>query len=264
MIKQQKNGRGGSSAFIMATQSIGLDIGSTATKAVRITNAEIAASYIQPTGGDMLAAARDALEAVREGDCPVVVTGYGRWQAEELGRVVTEVACHARGAAHDFPDIVGLLDIGGQDAKAVRIRGGLPEDFALNDRCAAGTGRFLEFIAGRLDMDAAEMGALELPDDDILHLSSTCTVFAESEVISLLAGGVSREAVVAALFASVARRMAGLVAQVHLDGKIALSGGGARYGNLVAAIRKETGLDVVVPPRPHLVGAFGAALAGRL
>jgi predicted CoA-substrate-specific enzyme activase len=248
----------------MTNQSIGLDIGSTATKVVRITDGEIAASYIQPTGGDMLASARDALNAVREGDCPVVVTGYGRWQAEELGRVVTEVACHARGAAYHFPDIVGLLDIGGQDAKAVRIRDGLPEDFALNDRCAAGTGRFLEFIAGRLEMDAAEIGAMDLPDEDIPHLSSTCTVFAESEVISLLAGGISREAVVAALFASVARRMAGLVAQVHLDGNIALSGGGARYGNLVTAIAMETGLDIAVPPDPHLVGAFGAALAAGL
>ncbi|MCP4230308.1 MAG: 2-hydroxyglutaryl-CoA dehydratase [bacterium] len=242
---------------------IGLDIGSTATKAVRVADGEIAESYVRATGSDMLAAGRDALDAVGGGDYPVIVTGYGRWRARELGEVVTEVACHARGAVHYFPDIVGLLDIGGQDAKAVRIRGGLPEDFALNDRCAAGTGRFLEFIAGRLEMDAAEMGAMELPGDDIPHLSSTCTVFAESEVISLLAEGISRPAIVAALFASVAKRMAGLVAQVHLDGKIALTGGGARYDNLVAAIRTETSLDVVVPPDPYLAGAFGAALVAK-
>ncbi|OGR04673.1 MAG: 2-hydroxyglutaryl-CoA dehydratase [Deltaproteobacteria bacterium RIFOXYA12_FULL_61_11] len=253
---------------------LGLDIGSLTCDAVAIdSEGRFLAGAVVPTGARNLEAiARARTEVLAALDPPstaqvvVVSTGYGRDRVADRLAAVTEITCHAEGIADLLPRTTLLIDIGGQDSKAIRLDAGKVLDFAMNDKCAAGTGRFLEAMARALEIEVTELQDLDAATTSTSALSSMCTVFAESEVVSLLAGGTAVPSIVRGLHRAIAVRTAGLVRRVapSLTGlSISMSGGVAHNAGVVRALSEELGLPISVPPRPDLVGALGAALIAR-
>jgi len=246
---------------------VGVDAGSTTWKAVVIEeDGRIVASRIEAAEPRVEAQTRRVLDELLgpAGGArpPLAATGYGRRRVPDATTRLTEIAAHARGAARVAPDARFVLDVGGQDAKAIRLGpGGRAVEFAMNDRCAAGTGRFLENALARLHLDWADLertvGAAARP----ARISSTCAVFAETEIVGLLADGVPVAEVVRGLVEALADRLAALLAQVRPDGPIAATGGVARNRALLEAIAARVGHPVRATPDPQLVGALGAALS---
>ncbi|HSN93404.1 MAG TPA: acyl-CoA dehydratase activase [Anaeromyxobacteraceae bacterium] len=246
--------------------AIGIDAGSTTCKAVAVDGAgRIVARRIEPASPRVDEQSRRLLEELRAevgSEPPVAATGYGRKRVP-AARAVTEITCHARGAFALTGRAGLLLDMGGQDTKAIRVgRGGEVLDFSMNDKCAAGTGRFLEVILARLQVPLAEVAAHAARAARAVTVSSTCTVFAESEVISLVASGEPLEGIVKGLHAALASRVAAL-AHARPEDEVFLSGGVALNAAMVAALAGALGRPVRVVPEPQLVGALGAALAAR-
>jgi predicted CoA-substrate-specific enzyme activase len=247
--------------------SLGLDLGSTASKGLLFADGKVLAKVLRGTTPDVrgLAGAmvRELCDTAGVTDADIdgaVVTGYGRRLAADMGEPITEITCHARGVLKNAPDVTGVVDVGGQDAKAIRLGADGFEDFALNDRCAAGTGRFLEVMANRLGYSFEGFADAALSAENRPDISNTCTVFAESEVVGLIADGVSPAELAAALHLAAARRAADLAEQVSLKGMAALTGGVALNKAFVAFFREVSGLDVFVPPEPQFTGALGAAI----
>lgn len=208
-----------------------------------------------------LASAGIAAEEVRN----VVATGYGRASIDFASRTVTEITCHALGARRLFAEAKTVIDIGGQDSKVIKLaEDGLFEDFAMNDKCAAGTGRFLEVMARSLDTNLESLGRLSALSKADVRVSSTCTVFAESEVVALVAKGVPKEDIIRGLHRSVAERVYAMVARLRAEGPFVMTGGVAKNLGVVAALEERLGTKLLVPPEPQIVGALGAAIvAGR-
>jgi predicted CoA-substrate-specific enzyme activase len=192
---------------------------------------------------------------------PLVATGYGRKLVRRADRVVTEITCHARGVYRALGHGGTLVDVGGQDSKVIGLS---PEgevlDFAMNDKCAAGTGRFLENTCRRLGVDLEHLGEVALSAREEATLSSTCTVFAESEIVSLLAHGVAVEPILRGLHKALVQRLVAMIRTVGLRPPLMLSGGVARNPAIAHLLEAETGERVIVPPNPQLMGAYGAAL----
>lgn len=207
---------------------------------------------------------RTAVE--RSGCCPeelhsVVGTGYGRNGLPFATRTVTEITCHARAAAHLVPGAATVIDVGGQDCKVISIdSAGHVRDFVMNDRCAAGTGRFLEVMARAMDVGLERFGEIALLSDRPAPISSTCVVFAESEVVSLLAAGAAREDVVAGIHDAIARRILAMGEKVGIVREVVLTGGGGLSAGLKWALERSLGHPVRVAPMPQYAGALGAAL----
>ncbi|MFH1436952.1 MAG: acyl-CoA dehydratase activase [Pseudomonadota bacterium] len=254
---------------------LGIDIGSLSCDAVLIDDREnIVASTVVPTGARNIEAIRRArgevlaAAGISEKDiAAVVATGYGRDRVEKRLASVTEITCHGRGIRKLLPGTDVLIDIGGQDSKVIRFDGdGNVSDFAMNDKCAAGTGRFLEAMARALEVDIDQLEKLDRGAAGNLTLSSMCTVFAESEVVSLIADGAEVAEIAAGLHRAIATRQHTLVKRVApdiTDMKIAMSGGVARNRGVVRALEKLLGRPVAVPDEPDTVGALGAALIAR-
>lgn len=254
---------------------LGVDIGSLSCDAVVMDdNKQIISSSVVPTGarnGESIArAVAEALNGagISEADIAgTVSTGYGRDRVEGRLSSVTEITCHAQGIQALIPDARVLVDIGGQDSKAIRLGSdGRVMDFAMNDKCAAGTGRFLEAMARALQVDIEELAVLDEGAKGNIMLSSMCTVFAESEVVSLIARSVEMKEIVRGLNKAIASRTLSLVKRVAQDTsglKLAMSGGVARNKGVVHALSEAVGLDIVVPPEPDIVGAYGAAIIAR-
>ena len=230
----------------------------------------LATAYL-PTGWEPDRAGQECLAqalaraGVAEGDLGgLVVTGYGRHLWRSAGRAVTEITCLAAGARQALPPARTVFDVGGQDIKVLSLDAeGQVAGFAVNDRCAAGTGRFLEMAAQRLGLTVAELGALALEATEGVRLSSLCAVFAESEIVGLLARGGAREQIARGLCDGVAQQLLHLAASVVHEPPVALMGGVARNPGVVAALERALGYPVLVPDEPHLVVAWGAAvLAG--
>lgn len=251
---------------------LGLDLGSTAAKAVLLGPDDgILETILDQSGRPPAEIADDIARAVRERHAPeslsTVATGYGRALAQTAARKITEITCHARGVRHLHPDARSILDIGGQDAKAIRLsRDGSVEDFAMNDRCAAGTGSFLEVAARRYRLDIGEVSdfcggtAEQDPETASFEISSTCVVFAESELVSLNARGTPPREALRAVHRAVARRVALLLKQVGADAPLYFTGGVARNSALRAAIEQTTGLPLRTASHAQFTGALGAAL----
>jgi len=245
---------------------LGLDLGSTTVKAVLLAEdgrlfAETAAAGADPAEAALsLRAAAFARAGLVDRGAAIVATGYGRALCAPEARTLTEITCHARGVTHLHPGTRTILDLGGQDAKAIRLdpEGGVA-DFAMNDRCAAGTGSFLDSAARRFGRDAASLSALpEL--DNLPEISATCAVFAESEVVGLVARGHAPDAVLLAVVRAVARRVAALARQIRPEPPVRFCGGVARNLAVRAALEKELDLPVLCADLPQLTGALGAAL----
>lgn len=249
--------------------SIGIDIGSTATKAVVFHEAEIGHSLV-PTGWDPrqagLQAYREALDraGIEESKIKSIVgTGYGRISLPIFTKRVTEITCHARGAHYLNPETRTVVDIGGQDCKVIALdRDGTVVDFIMNDKCAAGTGRFLQIMAGILDISLDELGTLAIESTPV-PISSMCTVFAESEVIGLLARGIENGSIAAGVIDTVAQRIHALAGRVSFKETVTFTGGMAQNGAICRKIGTSLGTSLHVPESPQFVGALGAALIGR-
>jgi predicted CoA-substrate-specific enzyme activase len=251
--------------------AVGIDIGSTSGEALILDGDRIVAWSVVDTGYNSRRAAELALadvlaqtELSRDQLGPVVATGYGRVAVEFADRQVTEISCYARGAHYLYPRVQTVIDIGGQDSKVVAVGpGGKPLDFAMNDKCAAGTGRFLEVMARALQLELGDLGSCALRARRAADISSTCTVFAESEVISLVAEGVDREEIVAGLCRAIARRVGAMARRVGVVPPVAFAGGVAMNVGVVRALEEVLGEQLVVPDEPQIVGALGAALVAR-
>lgn len=247
----------------------GIDIGSTMTKVV-IMDKEIISSIIGPTGPEQRRLANKVMEkALHQVDLPfkaityVVATGYGRINVPFADRQITEISCHARGVASLLPEAKTIIDIGGQDCKGIKIDNGRPIDFVMNDKCAAGTGRFLEVIAEALGITMQEMGDIALKGKHPARISNICTVFAGQEVVARLAEGVALNDLVAGILESLANRISRMVNRLHVAEEVVITGGGAKNRGLVKALSDKLGYATVVPPEPLLTGAIGAALLGK-
>ncbi|MEK7700764.1 MAG: acyl-CoA dehydratase activase, partial [candidate division NC10 bacterium] len=245
----------------------GVDVGSTLTKVV-VRNGDVLASATDRTQVDYAGAAARLLAGTleRTGRAPadlayIVATGYGRRRLPFADREITEITCHARGVRELFPEARTIIDIGGQDAKGIKLAaGGKVVNFAMNDKCAAGTGRFLEVMAASLGLTLDELGARSLGAAAPASISSVCTVFAEQELTQRLAEGVPLEDVLAGLHAALASRVHRMVRGLRVERQVILTGGCALNPGLVGALEERLGTSVLTPPDPLLTGALGAAL----
>jgi predicted CoA-substrate-specific enzyme activase len=260
--------------MVMNTLSAGVDIGSTTAKAVILNENKQMWTEILPSGTNPPLAGKQVLESTLEksqhslNDIKfIIATGYGRVSAEFANKTITEISCHGRGAHHINPSVHTIIDIGGQDAKAISLdEQGKVVDFLINDKCAAGTGRFLESTAQLvLKVPLEELAKLSAKATDKPLISSTCVVFAQTEMISLLASGISVENVIAGLHASVAGRVASMAKRIGVKPSVMMTGGVAKNMGVVTALREELGVDIIVPSEidPQLIGALGAALLAR-
>jgi predicted CoA-substrate-specific enzyme activase len=251
--------------------SAGLDIGSRTTKAVILRDGEVVGRSLLKTGWLPSAMAREALARAlfaagvhREEVGRIVATGYGRIHQAVLAIAdaqYTEIACHARGIHYLLPQVRTLIDIGGQDSKAIRLdESGLALDFAMNDRCAAGTGKFLEMTAQGLDLDLEKFIALAMQAKSAARISSMCTVFAESEAISLLAEGKEPDEIARGLHNAIAARVLRMAESLGIEAEIGFSGGVGNNRAMVRALEEAVGMTIFVPENPEYVGALGAAL----
>lgn len=249
--------------------SAGIDVGSTQTKAVLLdTNRAIAARALIATGANVKRAGQNALDAViAESGIPraeityVVGTGYGRYKIEAGDAQVTEISCHARGAQMVFPATRTVIDMGGQDTKAIKVG---PEgnvlDFCMNDKCAAGTGRFLAAAADVTGVSLDQIGELALKGTRPIKLTSVCTVFVESDIMSYMAQKKKVEDILAGVHQAIATRTIGLVRRVGIESEVTFTGGVARNVGMVRALEEKLGVSVNVGPDSHYMGALGAAL----
>jgi len=246
----------------------GIDVGSLTAEVVLMDQKEVVHYIIMPTGSNSKIAAEKAMEkALREANLArsdikyVVATGYGRISIEFADKRITEITCHGRGAHYLNPQVRTVIDIGGQDSKVILLNDkGKVLDFAMNDKCAAGTGRFLEVMAHALEVELDGLADLSDRAKNIVSISSMCTVFAESEVVSLIAQGLPREDIARGLHQSIADRTAGLVRRVGLEEAVMITGGVAKNRAVVQALNEKLKTVIIVPPEPQIAGALGAAI----
>ncbi len=247
----------------------GVDVGSTQTKAVIMTgDLEILGRGLCPTGAKLAEAGQTAFNLAlgetgfAEPDVAFVVgTGYGRFNIDFGDAQVTEISCHARGAVHLFPNTRSVLDIGGQDTKAIKVTAdGQVVDFNMNDKCAAGTGRFLGAASDALELPLGELGPLALTSKNPVKMTTTCTVFAESEILGWLAKGRRIEDVVMGVHNSIASRSVTLLRRTGIEPEVTFTGGVTRNTAMVELVSELVGSRVNTNEESHYCGAIGAAL----
>lgn len=249
----------------------GVDVGSTQTKAVLIDeNENIVGRSLTDTGANVIEAAQHAFEVamedagVEEEEVEYVVgTGYGRYKVTFGNTQVTEISCHGRGAVHMFPNTRTVIDMGGQDTKAIRVEpSGEIDEFCMNDKCAAGTGRFLGAASAALEIPLPDLGPMALTAERAVKISTTCTVFAESEILSWLGRGRKVEEILLGVHQSIASRSVGLLRRVGIEPEITFTGGVAKNTGMIATLEALIGHKLNVSPDSHYMGALGAALFG--
>jgi predicted CoA-substrate-specific enzyme activase len=254
---------------------VGIDIGSVTTKAVIINEQKeilafslILTSYDrQKSGADVLESALKEAGKARDAIEYLVSTGYGRRAFTPSDKVLTEIVCHAEGTKFLFPTVRTIIDIGGQDSKVIQLdEEGRVTRFEMNDKCAAGTGRFLEVLTERiLNVPINELGPLALKSKNLCTLSSVCTVFAESEIISLLSEHKAKEDIVYGMSKAIAKRVIsmGVSGQISYIEPIVFSGGVAKNIGVVKAIEEELGKRVITLKEPQMTAALGAAIFAK-
>jgi len=247
----------------------GVDVGSTQTKAVIIDeDRRIVGRALIDTGANVIQAAESSyVDALRQGNIDeeevgyVVGTGYGRFRVTFGNSQVTEISCHGRGAVHLFPQTRTVVDMGGQDTKAISVNAqGEITDFCMNDKCAAGTGRFLGAAAAALDIPIDNLGPISLKSTKAIKISTTCTVFAESEVLAWIGKGKKIEDILWGVHSSIASRSVALMRRVGLNDKITFTGGVSRNEGMVKALEERLGTSLNISNDCHYMGALGAAL----
>lgn len=248
--------------------TMGVDVGSASSKVViledgiRVVVQKVVQLGTGSSGPQRVLEEAFAESGLRMEDMTrVVATGYGRFSFEQADRQVSEISCHAKGIHHLVPSARTIIDIGGQDAKAIKLdeKGGVSQ-FFMNDKCAAGTGRFIDVMARVLEVTISEMQDYDAKATGIAPISSVCTVFAESEVISQLSQNTPKENIIAGVHASVAVKACGLAHRGGVTPDVVMSGGVAQNAGVVRAISRELKQPVIVAPNPQVAGALGAAL----
>jgi predicted CoA-substrate-specific enzyme activase len=248
----------------------GIDAGAATTKVVLLRDQEIVGYRITGTAFDFLASAMEMFSGLlassalrREEVGKVYATGYGRNAISFADKAVSEITAQTKGVHFLFPGVQGIIDVGGQDSKVIAVEVGKVADFLMNDKCAAGTGKFLEYTAKALEVPITDLGGLALTSRHPASITSMCTVFAESEVISLRARGIAKEDIAAGLIGGIANRIAVMAKRAGLKDNIAFVGGVAKNAGMRAALEKELGVVLFVPFEPQITGALGAAIAAR-
>ena len=255
----------------MTTLTAGVDVGAATTKAAIIADGNLLSYFIMPTGAIVESAAMTVAEKVMNeagiamNDLNyVIATGWGRQGVPFANKTVTEIICHAAGAHWLIPETRSIIDIGGQDSKAMTVDdNGTVLGFVMNDKCAAGTGRFLEVMAQVLETTVEKLGPIALNSEDPCQISSTCTIFAETEVIALRAQGRNREDLVAGILAAVAKRVALMAQHLKLGKELVFTGGVAKNIGVKKALENELGTEMLVSEEPQIIGALGAALLAK-
>ncbi len=248
----------------------GIDVGSTMTKAV-ILNQGIIASIIGPTGPEQRRLANKVMEeALKKAAISfkaityIVSTGYGRINVPFADKQFTEITCHAKGIIHLFPKARTIIDIGGQDVKGIKIdASGKIVDFVMNDKCAAGSGRFIEVIADTLGVPLDMVGDRSLQSKNPAKISNICTIWAQQEVAASLAQGMPISDLLAGVHSSLADRICRMVNRLRVEDVVVVTGGGAKNRGLLKALSQQLGHEVLVPEEPLITGALGAALIGK-
>jgi predicted CoA-substrate-specific enzyme activase len=247
----------------------GVDVGSTQTKAIVLDEqGRIAGRALIDTGANVVMAAERsfalALEdagVAEDAVAFIVGTGYGRYRVTFGNTQITEISCHARGAVHMFPKTRTVIDMGGQDTKAIRVHEtGEIADFCMNDKCAAGTGRFLGAASAALEIPLDQLGPTALRAQRPVAITTTCTVFAESEVLSWLARGKTIEDILLGVHQSIVSRALGLARRVGIEPELTFTGGVSRNTGMVSALNQALGFEANVSEESHFMGAIGAAL----
>ncbi|MGI5822628.1 MAG: acyl-CoA dehydratase activase [Dethiobacteria bacterium] len=248
--------------------TIGVDVGSASTKIVLLHKQKMY-SKIRPTGWSPRDAGHQILEDILEEHALTlqeidyaVATGYGRAAVTYAQKEVTEITCHGRGAVYLLPEVDTIIDIGGQDSKVIKIApGGKVQDFMMNDKCAAGTGRFLGVMANALGLDVAELGRYRAAKPAAIN--NMCTVFAESEVIGLLARGTAKDTIISGLHQAVARRTGSMIKKMGPYHTVTFTGGVALNAGVHRCLEEELGTRILVSEHCQIAGALGAALLAR-
>jgi len=249
----------------------GVDIGSTMTKVVLMDmDGAILSTIKGPTGPEHRQLANEVMRmALEQAKVPlkevayIVATGYGRLNVPFADRQITELTCHARGVYSLFPGVRIAIDIGGQDAKCMKIHNGKLVDFVMNDKCAAGTGRFLEVIAATLGIKLEDLGALSLKSTKKVSISNVCTIFAQQEIVARLSEGEKAEDIIAGMHDALASRVATLAKRFKIEPDVVLTGGVAKNIGMVKAMKEHLGCKLLVPEEPLLTGAMGAAMLAK-
>ena len=252
----------------MSVFTMGIDVGSTASKCVILKDGkDIVAKSLVPVGTGTTGPARAIAEVLenagmkREEMDVVLATGYGRNSLDGLADLqMSELSCHAKGATFLFPEVRTVIDIGGQDVKVIEIENGIMKNFVMNDKCAAGTGRFLDVMARVLEVNVHDLGTLGDQSTKEVGISSTCTVFAESEVISQLAAGTDKCDIINGIHKSVAGRVGGLCNRVGVRDMVVMTGGVAQNHGIVKALQSQLQHEIHTSPLTQYNGALGAAL----
>jgi len=249
--------------------SVGIDIGSITAKAAVIKTNKLIGTCLTATGYKASTAGERVFNEILEkynfsktDVKAVVATGYGRKSVDFAEKQITEIICHGAGAFFLNPDIKGIIDVGGQDSKAIALNSrGEVDNFAMNDKCAAGTGRFLEVMARVMEVDLEDMGDISLTAAAPSKISSICTVFAESEVISMISSGQhKRKDIIAGIHDSAAARIATLALKIKIQPPVMMTGGVAKNIGMVKALENRLGLHIEVNPFAQENGAIGAAV----
>jgi predicted CoA-substrate-specific enzyme activase len=246
----------------------GIDIGSITAKAALFAEKKIVATKVIFTGYNAEAAGLRVYDEIlsekgidKDSVAKIVSTGYGRNSVKFADKSYTEIMCHAAGAHFLNPHIRSIIDIGGQDSKAILLDdNGKVKNFVMNDKCAAGTGRFLEVMARALEVNLDEFGAMSIKSKNPSKISSLCTVFAESEVISLIAKGEQRQDIIAGIHESIASRISSMIGRVGIKEPVMITGGVARNIGVIHALEKKLGMNIEVSPYAQVNGAIGAAI----
>jgi predicted CoA-substrate-specific enzyme activase len=249
----------------------GVDIGSTMTKVVLTDMTDKILSAVKgPTGPEHRRLANEVMKAALEqanlqlDDISyIVATGYGRVNVPFADEQITELSCHARGVFSIFPKVRTAIDIGGQDAKCLKIKDGKLIDFVMNDKCAAGTGRFLEVVAAALGIKLEDLGTLSLKSTKKVAISNVCTIFAQQEIVARLSEGEKIEDIIAGLHLALASRVATLARRLKIEPDVVLTGGVAKNIGMVKAMTESLGCELLVPEEPLLTGALGAAILAK-
>lgn len=249
----------------------GIDIGSLSSKALLLEDNNILSYTILPTGADPKKTSEKCLADVlkkvglrKEDISFIVATGYGRVIVPFKAKEMTEISCHARGASFLYPEARTIIDVGGQDSKIISLdENSKVIDFVMNDKCAAGTGRFLEVMAKALEVELDKIGILSLQSRKGVSISSMCTVFAESEVISFISKGYNVKEILRGLHEAIAKRIYNLSKRLRIKDKVVFTGGVAKNLGIKRFLEELFKKDIVVPDEPQIVGALGAALFAK-
>ena len=249
----------------------GIDVGSVSTEVVILDgaakeNVKIISYVITSTGSSSKDAAKKSLEAAcskaninKKEIKAIIATGYGRVNIPFADKNITEISCHAKGVVSLFPDTKTVIDIGGQDSKIIKLDSGNPIDFLMNDKCAAGTGRFLEVMANALEINLEHFADIFLNTSENVDITSTCTVFAESEIVSLIGKGIDKNKIIKGLVYSIAARITSMVERIGLEEPVCMTGGVAKNLGVVKALEEKLNTKINIPDEPQITGALGAA-----